>query len=73
MGQLRILPTINCPICGNASLAAYSLVFPYDPNMVLDLADEMTGLTIHCLYCKKQIEVEKITVSFRDAGDTIYS
>lgn len=74
MDRVKITPSLKCPICGAISVAAYDIVETVEEGrLLLDMADEMTGLTFYCKHCKAAYEVESIVVNYRGSGSTIYS
>ena len=73
MNNIIITPSLRCPYCGNASLATYDIIQTTSRQLTLDLADEMTGLTIYCDHCKKEVEVDSIIVNYRGGGFSTYS
>ena len=74
MNRVTITPSLKCPMCGNASLATYDIVEPtVEGRLTLDLADEMTGLTIWCRVCKTALELDSVTVRYKNGHFVIYS
>ena len=76
MDRVKITPSLSCPMCGANSLATYDIVETLaEGRLMLDMADEMTGLTIYCKHCKAAYEVESIIVNYRGrgSGSTTYS
>lgn len=72
MNNIIITPSLQCPICGNASLATYDIIQPASHQLTLDLADEMTGLVFYCEHCKKEFEVHSVVVNYRGGGCSFY-